>query len=346
MRSKMTGAASEQASVTTVLVSISNTVAAATRPRHSDQIKSQTVRTVVCRHHREIVWKLLHVKDGVPAHVPDNPYIMSGYRPPLAILGCLRSMLQWHNQTLNMWTALMLMWLNLLLAAHFADIVPSAYQTAFWVHGTLRALCWMHSWLYHTFVSYPSRNLASVLCTLDYIGCYLTPLGIASNVVFVELYEYTTVKAVIIVLGAVGICAAMLLSTLPMYQTEAYRPLRAKLSIACTAPHVAGVLLAIVFVHNWRIPDYYRYLGYAIAWELAGAAAYVSMLPEKIVPHVFDNWLNSHILWHCFNFGFDFYMMYFVYSGALHLGDPTHGDDSTATASYEHEMERVAALNV
>jgi adiponectin receptor len=342
----MTGAASEQVSVTTVSVSASSTVAAATRPRRGDQNKSQAVTTVTCCHRREIVWRLLHVKDGVPAHVPDNPYIMSGYRPPLTIAGCLRSMLEWHNQTLNMWTALLLMWLNLLFAAHFADLVPSAYQTAFWVHGTLRALCWMHSWLYHTFVSYPSRNLAGILCTLDYIGCYLTPLGIASNVVFVELHEYATIKAVIIVLGALGIGAAMLLSTLPMYQTEAYRPLRAKLSIACTAPHVAGVVLAIAFVHNWRIPDYYRYLGYAIAWELAGAAVYVSMLPEKVVPHTFDTWLNSHILWHCFNYGFDFYMMYFVYSGALHLGDPAVVGGDAAAASDEHEMERVAALNM
>lgn len=46
---------------------------------------------------------LLRISD-VPNHLKFNPHILSGYRPLQSPLGCIGSVFQWHNETINIVT--------------------------------------------------------------------------------------------------------------------------------------------------------------------------------------------------------------------------------------------------
>jgi adiponectin receptor len=177
----------------------------------------------------------------------------------------------------------------------------------FWIQGILREICWLNSWLYHTFVCHSEAN-ASLLCTMDYIGCYLTPLGMGTNLLFIELNCHKRIQITILSLGAMVIFIAIAMSLLPKYKTEEYRPIRAILSVISIVPYISGLVIAIVIVHD-GVPFYYSYLSYGFVFEIIGASFYVSMYPEKAIPCAFDNILSSHILWHFFNVGFDICMM-------------------------------------
>lgn len=80
--------------------------------------------------------------------------------------------------------------------------MPTHTAALFWLHGGLRALCWLGSLMYHTFAPH-SRRTAQLLCQLDYFGCFLTPLGIGSNLLVLDLGAAAPQTcAVLLALGA------------------------------------------------------------------------------------------------------------------------------------------------
>jgi hypothetical protein len=113
--------------------------------------------------------------------------------------------------------------------------------------------------------------------------------------------------------GFVGFLIAVFISSMPSYSSEKFRTIRLGISVLCTLPYVVGLMIAINVIHKRMIPSYYRYLTYAVCFELTAAFFYVTMYPEKILPYVLDNILSSHSLWHWFNFGFDINMMQFAF---------------------------------
>lgn len=261
-------------------------------------------------------------KDNAPPYSADGPYVLTGYRAELSIKECLWSMFHWHNQTINIWTSVVLFFFNLWLAAHYtaqAGDMPAAFLAFFWIQGILRAFCWFNSWSYHTFVCH-NEYTAKSLCTMDYIGCYLTPLGMGSNLLFIELYCFKTYQSVLLAIGFIAIVAALAVSTMPFYQTEKYRMLRLGLSFFSSLPYLVGLALALGIAHD-RAPSYYQFLLYGFMFELLGGFFYASFVPEIYFPEIFDNWLASHQIWHWLNFGFDFFMMFFAFKAFIDLRD-------------------------
>lgn len=250
----------------------------------------------------------------------DGPYITTGFRPQLSTAQCFCSMFSWHNQTINIWTSLVLMIFNIWMCAQFTEESGMSRDilTLFWLHGILRAICWMNSWGYHTFVCSSKEN-ARLLCTMDYIGCYLTPLGMGSNVVFIELYCHPSMASLFLSIGFICVVGAIYTALTPLYQTERFRSLRFALSVGSMVPYITGLIVAVCTVHDFRVPEYYNYLFIAFIWEILGAFFYTTMLPEIKYPKYFDSHLSSHNLWHWCNFGFDFFMMYFTYQAFMNL---------------------------
>lgn len=240
----------------------------------------------------------------------DGPYILNGFRPQLSFAGCICSMGVWHNQTVNIWTSVILIVFNIALCNYFTEgrNMPYSIYTFFWVHGCFRTLCWINSWAYHTFVCF-SKNVASSLCTLDYIGCYLTPLGMGSCIIMIELYCYPLPAIFILSFGFLFIALSITMAVMPKYQSEGYRNLRLIVSICCTLPYIVGLVISIGLNHEWTIPNYFINFLLALGFELAGAFFYVSMLPERKIPGIYDCLLPSHSIWHWLNFGFDFFML-------------------------------------
>lgn len=259
-------------------------------------------------------------KEVTPSYCTDGPYVLTGYRDKLNLKDCFWSMFYWHNQTINIWSSIFLLVFNIWLTAYYtnkAGNMPTVFLIFFWTQGILRAFCWFNSWAYHTFVC-NCEIVATTLCTADYIGCYLTPLGMGGNILFIELYCHKTAQATLLTIGFISIISALYVSTMPFYQTEEYRNLRITLSFFATTPYLLGIALALFIAHN-QVPSYYQYLLYAFAFELTGGFFYASFIPEIYFPKVFDYWLSSHIIWHWLNFGFDFFMMLVSYHAFIEL---------------------------
>ena len=193
------------------------------------------------------------------------------------------------------------------------------YATRF-PHNALRAFCWYNSWAYHTFVPH-SKQIAGLACQMDYFGCYLTPLGMGSNLLFIELYCHSFYQMTLLCIGGTGIFISIAVSLLPHYQTEAFRSMRMTISLMSTLPYIAGLVVAVIVAHRGTVPTYYQYLAFGVLCEVTAGTFYVSMFPEVSFPYIFDNWLSSHSIWHWLNFGFDACMMILAY----HAFNEVHG---------------------
>lgn len=112
---------------------------------------------------------------------------------------------------------------------------------------------------------------------------------------------------------------SIIVSTLPVYQTEGYRHLRMCISMFNSLPYLVGLVTAVIIVHDNSIPVFYSYLLYAVIIECLAGFFYVSMFPEIMFPKLFDCILNSHSIWHWLNFGFDFCMMLLSYAAFKEL---------------------------
>jgi hypothetical protein len=153
---------------------------------------------------------------------------------------------------------------------------------------------------------------------MDYLGCYLTPITMGLNLMFVEFYGSSTYQIVFSITGVVFGILAILLSIVPEYQTEKYRWIRWTGSVASAVPWLIGLLTSIYVVHDTMIPTYYSYLAYAGILECIAGFFYVTMWPEIQHPVYFDA-LPSHSIWHLINIGFDTFMMLAAYNAHMSL---------------------------
>mmetsp|Transcript_4878 Transcript_4878/g.7971 ORF Transcript_4878/g.7971 Transcript_4878/m.7971 type:complete len:377 (+) Transcript_4878:293-1423(+) len=238
-------------------------------------------------------------------------YVQVAYRPQLTFLQCLASMFWWHNETINIWSALVLAIMNLWWIEQGIEQHPGMgldVQAILWLHGCLRSFCWLASWTFHTFMPM-DPGTSSYLCIFDYAGCFITILGYGTSTVYLNLYCYPVWLVLCEIVGAVLIFLAILLSILPEYQKEESRQVRVWVSVACVVPYVIGLYGANVLENGWfhTSPQYY-YLLYAFAFEIVAVFFYASMVPERVT-NIFDVALNSHSIWHCLNMGFDYYIV-------------------------------------
>lgn len=238
---------------------------------------------------------------SAPEGSADNDMIVSGHRPALTISQCLNSMFHIHNQTVNIWTSVFSVVLNLILMQKLATNVPNANfrQTAFvYVHGVGRSVCWVLSWAYHTFCCH-SPAYSRQLAKLDYIGCVLSTACISSDFMSAELDEgrffWTCWTAANVYLFSTlhGI-----LRTADEGETSRFR--RFQLFMKGPIPFILPV-----FIRN-GLQKRHLYLLTTLLVEVLGGAIYTTKIPESVwrSNHI-DVFFSSHILWHYLNIVFD-----------------------------------------
>jgi adiponectin receptor len=158
---------------------------------------------------------------------------------------------------------------------------------------------------------------------MDYIGCYLTPLGIGTNLMFLEFYCNPEYKLLFISVGSMACFVTIYLSLLEEYSKEKYRYFRIFCSACSGLPWLVGLCVSIIVVHFKTTPRYYSYFLYGIICECIAGVFYVTMFPERTYPRVFDIWLSSHSIWHWLNFGFDAMMLKISHEAYLELVETT-----------------------
>lgn len=250
----------------------------------------------------------LRTYDQAPEFLRQNQFIRTGYRCNLALFGCARSVFQWNNETLNIWTHLSGLLVMVALFAHdvlyrLDEVSPSALDRAYCV-----VLCVAYmttlllSVVYHTFNCHSERCYHSLL-KWDVLGVALSlSMTFFSGVHFAFggcrpqlAWAYSGVEASIVV-------AALVLNFAPRFANRPeFEPARL-LALSCL------VLFGLVPTAHWVVlsggfgaPIVQLLLPrIAVLFGLMGAAfvVYRFRLPECFWPGRVDYVCSSHQIWH------------------------------------------------
>lgn len=245
--------------------------------------------------------------DEQPDWLRDNKYLKCGYRrPTYSYITCFRSIFQFHNETVNIWT-------HLLGGLYFAHLCLQLFNSTIltatdkWVIGlflTSATVCHMMSTIYHTFNCH-SEHISKVCSRMDYCG--IIALITFSFVPWIHygFYIYPELKlAYLVSVITLGILAVNLLMQ-ERFSEHAYRHLRVSVFILFG---ISGIIPGIhwlslnnemFFVETALRNSFYRLLTMG-ALYLIGTTLYALRIPERYFPGKCDIWWHSHQLFHVF----------------------------------------------
>ncbi|KAJ4950477.1 hypothetical protein NE237_027309 [Protea cynaroides] len=278
-------------------------------------------------------YKLVSYRDS-PDYLKDNEYILGYYRADWPLKESLFSLFSWHNETLNVWTHLLgffiflgLTILNSRGVPHVADFPskfnrPSALTTTtktgqgvttlhdlenltaprwpFFVFLGGSMFCLISSSFCHLFLCH-SQRLNLLLLRLDYMG-----IAVMIITSFFPPIYYTfqcDSQWQFIYLTGITVMGIFTVITLlsPALTTGPFRPLRA---ILFSSMVLFGIFPAAhSLVVNWNEPRHFIALVYESAMVLSygiGTLFYVTRIPERWKPGMFDIAGHSHQLFHVF----------------------------------------------
>lgn len=121
---------------------------------------------------------LYHYND-VPSWQQNNPYILRGYRAFYSTKMAIKSVMRWHNETVNIWSHVIGFAAFLLLTiALFATVMHTSSKTpalyfshlVYAVFSLGSMMCMLNSSIYHLFNCHCSERVTIILSRIDFLG--------------------------------------------------------------------------------------------------------------------------------------------------------------------------------
>ena len=237
-----------------------------------------------------------------------EPYINQGFRPRLTLIGCIRSLFQLHNETLNIWT-------HLVGSIYMAMLTKRRYYSARTAHTGLRRIPPLLVGSTAT-VLFAASAVAHCLCchgkhtckccfAIDksMISYFLLGCAVSSSLVFFRLPTQSLTRNMFIT-------AATCSSTYSALQISGFvgegdgETSKMFKVLVLASQAITGLVPPIMELIITRRRDVKTMIvqraSLASGLSIIGASFYASYYPEKAYPNVFDYFGSSHTLMHCF----------------------------------------------
>jgi adiponectin receptor len=251
----------------------------------------------------------------VPEWCKDNQFIKSGYRECYHGIGYyMKSIFQYHNETLNIWTHL------LATIGYFVFFIyslsdPTIRHTVdtyvvqavvFYMLLASSITCFFWSFVMHTFFPI-SEPVCHWLQRADYMGIFFNITCVYIAFVYFAFYtqvqlqlQYTCFILFVSLLFALGF----------VIKRGCVKPGEFKWRVSGLAVYGATIIVPIVhrLTASFDNDDYFlmelRFFLGATLLFLCGIGLYVTKFPERLYPDGrFDKLCNSHTLFHLFTLG-------------------------------------------
>lgn len=251
---------------------------------------------------------ILYDYHEAPPFLLGNPNVRGGYRAYLPTKLCLKSLLVLHNESVNIWSHLLVG--LYFFYQYFIDIriIESYEGTDFYDYVAFISMiiaiqiCMFASTGYHLF-NCQSQELCTKMLLGDCVGIAIGLSGCFFPVMHYAFYCYPALKLVYgVVIGAIFSTAGYFI-TRSWFGNKEHTFFRimtyALVSLTGIVPSAHWALLngfdsEIVSIFLPRIGLLYLFAG-------VGVFFYVTMIPESLIPGKFDIFGHSHQVWHMFS---------------------------------------------
>ncbi|KAK2703862.1 hypothetical protein QYM36_017793 [Artemia franciscana] len=240
---------------------------------------------------------LLKLSD-LPSYLQFNKYIFTGYRPLLDSIGCVTSLIYFHNETINILTHAIPMIVFLFWVPNDLSwtLLPFPYSLLPWLHISATISSWIGSSIYHLFMCHISGIVTyRKLLQVDMMGIWvtqtfgaLTTLSAFTHCLSNSLrYSLFVLYCVTCVWGFYkGLCAV------------GSSPIARRL---CFVLPIC-IRICLMYLRTYRIggghPDALLHVYLQDIIALVGGAIGALRIPEKWFPGKLDYWFNSHHIMH------------------------------------------------
>ena len=260
-------------------------------------------------------WRSVVSFESLPAWLRDNEFLLSHHRPPMgSIIRCTKTIFSLHTQTWNIWTHLLgfILFLSITVSVFllrdsithlFEESVtisdlPLHEQAIVSLFFIAAMICLFCSTAYHT-LSNHSENFYTLFCQLDYTGIALLIAG--SNIPAFYYCFYCRPFSRTLHIGMITflLTGCIVFSLFKTFRKHSHRFLR--FIVFASFGFYGGVPTLQLYLEKGPVEPYWSYLvglGLMAGLYTGGALLYVTRIPERLYPGLFDIHAHSHQLFH------------------------------------------------
>ena len=242
--------------------------------------------------------------DDLPLPWRGNPHILRGYRFCETKVECIKSALRPSNETVNIWSHLIGLFVVLTIAFYVYPTSPIFPLSSKWdiliaaAFFTAAAKCLICSTMWHTMNSICDDQLLARFACVDYTGISFLIAASILSIDWIAFYCEPVSRTIYMTLtGILGI-AGSILPWRPAFNRADMSTFRVAFYVTLALTGFApAVQLTFTRGSAWSFYFYAPIVKSVLVYFL-GAIVYAMKIPEKWCPGVFDYVGGSHNIWH------------------------------------------------